>query len=185
MRVSRLLGAAIVLSVLTPTAPGNANTISPGDLMYTDLYKWQGQYGTPTWRQIIAQFDCTAAFNFYLWNTPSPPSPVTIASPPATDPVDPPGGAGDPPDPTGAPGGDSPDGASGVVLVDPVGTLPGGDPPGCVTAVPEPSTWVMLALGFAGLGYASFRRSRRTREQRAVCLRTRFARPPEGSERVN
>ena len=27
------------------------------------------------------------------------------------------------------------------------------------SAVPEPSTWVMMALGFAGLGYAAFRRN--------------------------
>ena len=26
-----------------------------------------------------------------------------------------------------------------------------------VTAVPEPSTWAMMLLGFAGLGYAGFR----------------------------
>jgi hypothetical protein len=29
-----------------------------------------------------------------------------------------------------------------------------------VTAVPEPSTWAMLLLGFAGLGYAGYRRTR-------------------------
>jgi hypothetical protein len=28
------------------------------------------------------------------------------------------------------------------------------------TAVPEPSTWAMMLLGFAGLGYAAFRRAR-------------------------
>jgi hypothetical protein len=28
-----------------------------------------------------------------------------------------------------------------------------------VGSVPEPSTWVMMALGFAGLGYAAFRRN--------------------------
>ena len=28
------------------------------------------------------------------------------------------------------------------------------------TAVPEPSTWAMLLLGFAGLGYGAFRRSK-------------------------
>jgi hypothetical protein len=31
---------------------------------------------------------------------------------------------------------------------------------GGASAVPEPSTWAMLLLGFAGLGYASFRRSK-------------------------
>jgi hypothetical protein len=30
--------------------------------------------------------------------------------------------------------------------------------------IPEPSTWVMLALGFAGLGYAGFRSNRRKPE---------------------
>ena len=31
-----------------------------------------------------------------------------------------------------------------------------------LTAVPEPSTWALLLLGFAGLGYAAFRQGRRT-----------------------
>ena len=29
------------------------------------------------------------------------------------------------------------------------------------SAVPEPSTWAMMLLGFAGLGYAGYRASRR------------------------
>jgi hypothetical protein len=61
MRISGLLGAVIALSVLTPTAPAHAYTISAGDLMYTDLFRWQGQDGTPTWREILAKFDCTDA----------------------------------------------------------------------------------------------------------------------------
>jgi hypothetical protein len=28
--------------------------------------------------------------------------------------------------------------------------------------VPEPSTWAMMALGFAGLGFAAFRQGRKT-----------------------
>jgi hypothetical protein len=31
------------------------------------------------------------------------------------------------------------------------------------TAIPEPSTWAMMALGFAGLGYAAFRRNSKAR----------------------
>jgi PEP-CTERM motif len=31
------------------------------------------------------------------------------------------------------------------------------------TGVPEPSTWAMMALGFAGLGYAAFRRNTKGR----------------------
>jgi hypothetical protein len=28
------------------------------------------------------------------------------------------------------------------------------------SSVPEPSTWAMMVLGFAGLGYAAFRRAK-------------------------
>jgi hypothetical protein len=31
-----------------------------------------------------------------------------------------------------------------------------------LTAAPEPSTWVMMLLGFAGLGYAGMRNRRRS-----------------------
>ena len=31
------------------------------------------------------------------------------------------------------------------------------------SSVPEPSTWAMMALGFAGLGYAAFRRRAKAR----------------------
>jgi hypothetical protein len=41
-------------------------------------------------------------------------------------------------------------------VFDVTGTLPP------VTAVPEPSTWAMMLLGFAGLGFAGYRASRRT-----------------------
>jgi hypothetical protein len=34
--------------------------------------------------------------------------------------------------------------------------------------IPEPSTWVMLALGFAGLGYAAVRRSAKDRSALAI-----------------
>jgi hypothetical protein len=33
---------------------------------------------------------------------------------------------------------------------------------GTMSAVPEPSTWAMLTLGFAGLGFAAYRRTRKT-----------------------
>jgi hypothetical protein len=36
------------------------------------------------------------------------------------------------------------------------------------TSTPEPSTWVMLALGFAGLGYAAVRRSAKDRSAIAI-----------------
>jgi hypothetical protein len=33
---------------------------------------------------------------------------------------------------------------------------------GAPTPTPEPSTWAMMLLGFAGLGFAGYRTSRRT-----------------------
>jgi hypothetical protein len=121
--------------MLTPIAPAHAD-ISPGELMYTDFFRW------PNWREILAKYDCTTELTFYLWNAPSPSPPVVITPPPIFDPVVAAysGGTVDPLDPIGAPGGDGPGGA---------------------TTVPEPST-CMLLLGFAGLGYAGFRRSKRT-----------------------
>jgi hypothetical protein len=46
---------------------------------------------------------------------------------------------------------DLPDSGSGTVTVTPV--TPG---------VPEPSTWALMLLGFAGLGFAGYRRSRKS-----------------------
>ena len=66
MRISGLFGMAIALSALTPIAPAHAITISPGQLMETDLFLW------PNWRQIVAEYDCTTELNFYLWNKPTP-----------------------------------------------------------------------------------------------------------------
>jgi hypothetical protein len=31
------------------------------------------------------------------------------------------------------------------------------------STIPEPSTWAMMLLGFAGLGYVGFRRTRKVR----------------------
>ncbi len=41
---------------------------------------------------------------------------------------------------------------------------PGRTPP----STPEPSTWVMMALGFVGLGYAAVRRSSKDRSALAI-----------------
>jgi hypothetical protein len=156
MRISGLLGAVVALSVLTPIAPADADTISPGDLMYTDLFRWQGQDGAPTWREILAKFDCTEELTFYLWNVPSPPPPIVIPATPVSDPVveAASGGLVDPFDPTGTAGGGSP-----TVPFDPIGA-PGSGAPAGATAVPEPSTWALLLLGFVGLGYAAVRRGK-------------------------
>jgi hypothetical protein len=45
--------------------------------------------------------------------------------------------------------------------LDPIG-MPGGDPSGGATAVPEPSTWAMMVIGFGGLGFLGWRGSRKT-----------------------
>jgi hypothetical protein len=60
--------------------------------------------------------------------------------------------ASSPVDPIGLPG--------SVADSDPIWTPGGYIPPVGATAVPEASTWAMLLLGFAGLGYAGFRRSK-------------------------
>jgi hypothetical protein len=169
MRMSGLLGAAIAFSMLTPIAPADAVTISPGALLYTDLYKWQGQDGTPTWRQILANFDGTEELTFYFWNAPSPPPAVTTTPPPVTNPADPSVGAGDPLDPIGTPGGASwvttaSELDSSVVYL----TTTGGGGAFLVgVAVPEPTTWAMMLIGFAGLGYAGYRQAKRVSRARA------------------
>jgi PEP-CTERM motif len=55
--------------------------------------------------------------------------------------------------------------ANGVV--DPIFTVPAGYrlkfSPGIGTGVPEPSTWAMMALGFAGLSFVGYRRAKQPR----------------------
>jgi PEP-CTERM motif len=161
MRISGLFGVAIALSALTPIAPAHAITLSIGQLMYTDLFLW------PNWRQILAEYDCTTELGFYLFNKPTPPVSVIPAPAPIFHPVviGPPKGTTPPtsPTPPWTPSGpDSPPTPPGPPNWSPGGPgMPGGDIPGNTTAVPEPSTWAMLLLGFAGLGYAGFRRGRR------------------------
>jgi PEP-CTERM motif len=113
-----------------------------------------GQYGTPTWREIVANFDCTEELTFYLWNVPSPSPPIVIPPTPVIDSVV---EASSPVDRIGLPGGFAD--SAPTAPVGPIGT-PGGDVPAGATAVPEPSTWAMLLLGFVGLGYAGLRRSK-------------------------
>jgi hypothetical protein len=155
MRISGLLGAVVALSVLTPVASARAD-ISAGDLMYTDLFKWQGQDGTPTWREILANFDCTEELTFYLWNAPTPATPVIIPPTPVIDSAVEASSAGGGVDQIGLPGGVA--ASAPIAPVGPIGT-PGGGVPGAAAAVPEPSTWAMLLLGFAGLSCAGYRRA--------------------------
>jgi hypothetical protein len=183
MRISGLLGAVIALSMLTAIAPAHAD-ISAGDLMSTDLFRWQGQDGALTWREILAKFDGTEELMFYLWNVPSPPPPVVI---PASS-ANPSGGAADPLDPGGAASSTDPSGGT-VDPLDPIGTSGGGATSSAITAsggdssfilttggggvpvfgeaVPEPSIWAMMLLGFAGLAFTGYRRSKRVLGQNA------------------
>lgn len=134
-----LASTAIVLA-LTCSAPAHA-TISFGDLMYTDLFSWQGQFGTPTWREILEFYDCSPELGYYLNNKPQRPPPH-VDPPPPIDP--PPCTDCDPPPP--------------CVDCDPPPPCMNCDPPPA-TPVPEASTWAMLILGFASI--ALMHRNRR------------------------
>ena len=46
------------------------------------------------------------------------------------------------------------------------------DPPPIAGAVPEPSTWAMMLLGFGGLGFMTYRRKRTTAIARAALVRS-------------
>jgi PEP-CTERM motif len=159
MRISGLFGPITAIIALVAIAPAQAD-VSSGDLMYTDLFRWHGPDGTPMWREILAKFDCTEELTFYLWNESPQPSPIVIPATPAVDPVAAAasGGLVDLFDPTRAPGGGAP-----AVPFDPIGS-PSDGAPTAVAAVPEPSTWAMLLLGFAGLGYAAVRRHKAPRD---------------------
>jgi hypothetical protein len=144
MRISGLLGAVIAVSVLAPIAPipAHANyieiTLGIGTPHFTagtfDLADpdWSFE-NDPNWRTEIVPCPLVPWLlgEYVAWET--------TYHPPALPIIDPVVGASSP--------------------VDPIGT-PGGDPPGGASAVPEPSTWAMLLIGFAGLGYAGWRRSK-------------------------
>jgi hypothetical protein len=115
-------------------------------------------------------YDCTEGLTFYLVNTPQPSTPVVVPPAPVVDPVV---AVVDPSAPSGLPSGD-PTGGSPIGPIDPIG-LPGGGAPGGASAVPEPSTWAMLLLGFAGLGYAASRRSK-TPISALACQTTKLTR---------
>jgi len=55
-----------------------------------------------------------------------------------------------------------------------------------LATVPEPSTWAMMLLGFAGLGFVSYRRTRKAsapRSDGALMLTSTRPAPPNGARR--
>jgi hypothetical protein len=165
MRISGLLGAVIALSVLAPTAPTPAHAnyieIVPLGIGMPRITSGIFDLADPDWSfandpnwatEIVPCALLPWLLGEYIaWETSYHPS-----APPIIDPVV---TASSPADPIGLPG--AGDGGATAVLLDPIVTT-GGDAPGGAAAVPEPSTWAMLLLGFAGLGYAGFRRSKRS-----------------------
>jgi PEP-CTERM motif len=145
MRISGLLGAVIAFSVLAPIAPipAHANniaiTLGIGTPHFTagtfNLADPDWSFANdPNWATEIVPCALLPWLlgEYVSWETTYHP-----LVPPIIEPVV---GASSPVDPIGLPGGDVP----------PVGA----------SAVPEPSTWAMLLIGFAGLGYAGWRRSK-------------------------
>jgi PEP-CTERM motif len=179
MRISGLLAAVIALSVLAPIAPiaAHANSIEIVNRQVTlgigmpHLTRGTFDLADPDW-----SFE-----NDPNWGTEIVPCPLmpyifgayiaceTTYHPPALPIMDPVVAAFSPVDPIGLPGGGAPvdpiwtlgDDPPGGASVDPIWTS-GGDPPGGASAVPEPSTWAMLLIGFAGLGFLGWRGSRKT-----------------------
>jgi hypothetical protein len=49
----------------------------------------------------------------------------------------------------------------GTLLLEAGATVSGGQSTTVSAAVPEPSTWAMMAIGFAGIGFAGYKRARR------------------------
>lgn len=118
------LAAAILLALIPGcTAPAHA-TISGGDLLVSDFFRW------PDWRENLARFDCTPEMNVFMWTLPpvdddSPPSVIVENDLPLFV-VDPP-----------------------LLVIDtPWTPLP-------PSAVPEPSTWAMMAIGAAAMLWRS------------------------------
>jgi hypothetical protein len=160
MRISGLLRAVIALSMLAiAPIPAHANdieivngevtlgigmpNITAGTFDLADP-DWSFE-NDPNWRTEIVPCPLVPWIlgEYVAWESTYHPS-----TPPIIDPVV---AASPPVDSIGLPG--------NVVDSDPIWT-PGGDPPGGASAVPEPSTWAMLLIGFAGLGYAGWRRSK-------------------------
>jgi PEP-CTERM motif len=155
MRISGLLGAVIAVSVLAPIAPipAHANniaiTLGIGTPHFTagtfNLADPDWSFANdPNWATEIVPCALLPWLlgEYVSWETTYHPQALPI--------IDPVVAASPPIDPIGLLGGAS---------VDPIGT-PGGDPPRAASAVPEPSTWAMLLIGFTGLGYAGWRRSK-------------------------
>jgi hypothetical protein len=154
MRISGLLGAVITLSVLAPFAP------IPAHANYIEIVNGEVTLGIGMPHITAGTFDLAdpdwSFENDPNWRTeivPCPLVPWILGEYIAWETTyHPPVAASSPVDPIGLP--------SSVADSDPIWT-PGGDvPPVGATAVPEPSTWAMLLLGLAGLGYAGFRRSK-------------------------
>jgi hypothetical protein len=166
MRISGLLGAVIALSMLAiAPIPAHAN--------YIEIVNGEVTLGIGMPNITAGTFDLAdpdwSFENDPNWRTEIVPCPLvpwlvgayiaweTTYHPPAPPPIiDPVVATIDPPDPIGLPVG-----VADSVPVDPIGT-PGGDPPGGASAVPEPSTWAMMVIGFGGLGFLGWRGSRKT-----------------------
>lgn len=114
--------------------PAHSETISPGDLMYTDFYLW------PNWRENWALYDCTSKMTYFMTNPPPvelTPPPVELTPPPIelTPPVIvPPPHWSEIPDPCGD------------------CSTP------AVPAIPEAPTWLMMVISFIALFWLATRR---------------------------
>jgi hypothetical protein len=150
-RLGHLSVAAVALAlVLTPIEPADATILNIGDLLE------DGFFANPNWRSELfpCEFWPWAQLNWNLAHQLPMPPPILV--PPHDAPPHDVPAYGAPSTVETAPDTPPPD-----IVPPPVVVVP----PPVVTDVPEPSTWLMMFIGLAALGWFKLRKAGDTRSR--------------------